>query len=461
MLQHTLNDKGKRQDLNFGCALTRQLFSCYRSLSSSVHLVESFVVCYHVKFLENVSLKKSTEKDNFSTVHDEIGLSNFCQPETLEMDTNLKRFQEKIKHRNKETYGGGPSRRDKRISRIRTAYHTVTQPRQYKASRSCVGRDEYDKYDKFRHSIDFHNRSSVRCGKRSHIENDRFHDRFSMFTKNNYDSEILDSDDSYDSQNGSGTNNDDTVQALETKLDALLYRLRREEERKNSYKQKLMSERIVRQHVESKFVEDIQRLTQLVEMLKNEQKSYRNRINTLEKAAKTGWSKLMTDDFKGPSLFCSPPSTSNGQSSVLTMTELACSATSGSTVPLPSALHCNRISEGSVDEVRNFRINEVTSSVEAERRTISGSSFSTRENEGSATLEETLRAIDRVTGTVVTASHGFGDKMATSVIRRSSSDTKLGQRECQVSSETKSSWCWDCIPANSTMENRCGKVDRG
>lgn len=33
-----------------------------------------------------------------------------------------------------------------------------------------------------------------------------------MFTRNNYDSEILDSDDSYDSQNGSGTNNDDTVQ---------------------------------------------------------------------------------------------------------------------------------------------------------------------------------------------------------------------------------------------------------
>lgn len=46
-----------------------------------------------------------------------------------------------------------------------------------------------------------------------------------------------------------------------------------------------MSERIVRQHVESKFVEDIQRLTQLVEMLKNEQKSYRNRISALEKVS--------------------------------------------------------------------------------------------------------------------------------------------------------------------------------
>uniref|UniRef100_A0A8R1U2H3 Uncharacterized protein n=1 Tax=Onchocerca volvulus TaxID=6282 RepID=A0A8R1U2H3_ONCVO len=373
-------------------------------------------------FLKMFRSKKTTEKENFNTVHDE----------------------EKIKHRNKETYGSGSSRRDKRISRIRSiddsllkptaAYHTVTQPRQYKASRSCVGRDEYDEYDKFRHSIDFHNRSSMRCGKRSHVENDRFHDRLSMFTKNNYDSEILDSDDSYDSQNGSGTNNNDTVQVLETKLDALLYRLRREEERKNSYKQKLMSERIVRQHVESKFVEDIQRLTQMVEMLKNEQKSYRNRISVLEKQLKQAGPKLMTDSFKGPSLFCSPPSTSNGQSSVLTMTELACSATSGSTVPLPSTLHCNTINEGSVDEVRNFRINEVTSSVEAERRTISGSSFSTRENEGSTTLEETFRAIDRVTATATTASHGFGDKMATSIIRRSSSDTRLGQRDIMLKS---------------------------
>lgn len=188
-----------------------------------------------------------------------------------------------------------------------------------------------------------------------------------------------------------------------------------------------MSERIVRQHVESKFVEDIQRLTQLVEMLKNEQKSYRNRISALEKVIfwhipslsfssdyhfssqgcatqdnkkiiisyflpgknvddvytipvrfsfnayssffnfvfvfqqlKQPCPKLMTDGFKGPSLFCSPPSTSNGQSSVLAMTELACSATSSSTAPLPSTLHCSTINEGSVDEVRNFRINEVT-----------------------------------------------------------------------------------------------------
>ncbi|VDO22726.1 Uncharacterized protein BM_BM11082 [Brugia malayi] len=371
-------------------------------------------------FLKMFRSKKTTEKDNFNTGHDD----------------------EKAKHRSKESYGSGSSRRDKRISRIRSiddsllrptaAYHTVTQSRQYKTSRSCVGRDEYDKYDRFRHSIDFHNRGSMRCGKRSHVENDRLHDRVSMFTK--YDSEILDSDDSYDSQNGSGTNNDDTVQALETKLDALLYRLRREEERKNSYKQKLMSERIVRQHVESKFVEDIQRLTQLVEMLKNEQKSYRNRISALEKQLKHTGPKLMTDSFKGPSLFCSPPSTSNGPSSVLAMNELACSATSGSTVPLPSTLHCSTINEGSVDEVRNFRINEVTSSVEAERRTISGSSFSTRENDCSATLEETLRAIDRATAATTTSSHGFGDKVATSVIRRSSSDTKLGQRDIMLKS---------------------------
>ncbi|VDK84806.1 unnamed protein product [Litomosoides sigmodontis] len=367
-------------------------------------------------FLKMFRSKKATGKDNFNMGCDE----------------------EKTKHRSKESYGNGSSRRDKRISRMRSiddsllkptaAYHTVTQPRQYKTSRSCVGRDEYDKYDRFRHSIDFHSRNSARCAKRSHAENDRLHDRVSMFTKSNYDSEVLDSDDSYDSQNGSGTNNDDTVQALETKLDALLYRLRREEERKNSYKQKLMSERIVRQHVESKFVEDIQRLTQLVEMLKNEQKSYRNRISALEKQLKQNGAKLMSDSFKRPSLFCSP-STSNGQSSVLAMTELACSATSGSTVPLPSTLHCSTINEGSIDEVRNFRINEVTSSVEAERRTISGSSFSTRENEGSATLEETLRAIDRAT-----ASHGFGDKVVTSGMRRSSSDTKVGQRDIMLKS---------------------------
>ncbi|KAL3995667.1 hypothetical protein ACH3XW_26790 [Acanthocheilonema viteae] len=373
-------------------------------------------------FLKMFRSKKTTEKDNFNSGYDE----------------------EKTKHRSKETYGNGSSRCDKRISRIRSiddsllkptaAYHTVTQPRQYKTSRSCVGRDEYDKYDRFRHSIDFHNRSSVRCAKRLHAENDRLHDRVSVFTKNNYDSEILESDDSYDSQNGSGINNDDTVQALETKLDALLYRLRREEERKNSYKQKLMSERIVRQHVESKFVEDIQRLTQLVEMLKNEQKSYRNRISVLEKQLKQSRPKLMTDSFKGPSLFCSPPSTSNGQSSVLAMTELACSATSGSTVPLPSTLHCSTINEGSVDEVRNFRINEVTSSVEAERRTISGSSFSTRENEGSTTLEEALRAIDRATAAAATSPHEFGDKAVTSGIRRSSSDTKLGQRDTMLKS---------------------------
>lgn len=67
--------------------------------------------------------------------------------------------------------------------------------------------------------------------------------------------------------------------------------------------------------------------------------------------------------------------------------------------------------------------------MEAERRTISGSSFSTRENEGSTTLEETLRAIDRAT-----ASHGFGDKVVTSGMRRSSSDTKVGQRDIMLKS---------------------------
>lgn len=61
-----------------------------------------------------------------------------------------------------------------------------------------------------------------------------------------------------------------------------MYRLRKEEDKKNSYKQKLISERIVRQHVEAKFVGDIQRLTRLVETLKNEQKAYRNKIAKLE-----------------------------------------------------------------------------------------------------------------------------------------------------------------------------------
>lgn len=65
-------------------------------------------------------------------------------------------------------------------------------------------------------------------------------------------------------------------------METLTYRLRKEEERKNSYKQKLISERIIRQHVEAKFVEDIQRLKQLVESLKNEQKAYKNRIALLE-----------------------------------------------------------------------------------------------------------------------------------------------------------------------------------
>lgn len=72
--------------------------------------------------------------------------------------------------------------------------------------------------------------------------------------------------------------------------------------------------------------------------------------------------------------------------------------------------------------------------MEAERRTISGSSFSTRENEGSTTLEETLRAIDRATAAAAKALHGFGDKAATSGIRRSSSDTKLGQRDIMLKS---------------------------
>ncbi|VDN05238.1 unnamed protein product [Thelazia callipaeda] len=357
--------------------------------------------------------------------------------------------EEKVIHRSKDNYGGASSsKRDKRISRIRSiddsfmkataAYHTVTQPRQYKVSRSCVGRDEYDKCDKFRHSVDLHNRNSMKYGKRSYLEKDRYNERMLLMGRNNYDSEVFDSDDSYDSQNEVGRNSDNAVHALEMKLDGLFYRLRREEERKNAYKQKLMSERIVRQHVESKFVEDIQRLTQLVETLKNEQKSYRNRIMILENQIKQSGLKLVADSLKGSSLFCSPPSTSNAQ--VLAINDLACSATSGSTVPLASTLHCNAINEESIDEVRNFRINEVsyyeivTSSVEAERRTISGSSFSTHENEGSPTLEETLRTIDRATKAAAVSHQGFPDKISASKLRRSSSDTRLGHRDMMLKS---------------------------
>lgn len=374
-------------------------------------------------FFKMFRSKKNVEKENIISTEEDEG---------------------RVKHRNKETYTGG-SRREKRVSRMRSIddsflkptapYHTVTQPRQYKASRSCVGRDEYDKYDKFRHSIDFHNRGNTKYGRRSQIENDRYRDRDLMFSRNICDPGLLDSDDSLDSVGRFGENNEDAVQALETKLDTLLYRLRREEERKNAYKQKLLSERIVRQHVESKFVEDIQRLTQLVETLKNEQKSYRNRINDLEKQLKQTGPKLMADSFKGSSLFCSPPSTSNGQPPMLAMTDLACSATSGSTVPLPSTLRCSTLNEGSVDEVKNFRTNEVTSSVETERHTLSGSSFSTRECEGSTTLEETFLAIDRATAAAsIVSRRVITDKAATAVIRRSSSDTKLGQREMMLKS---------------------------
>ncbi|VDN33659.1 unnamed protein product [Gongylonema pulchrum] len=161
-----------------------------------------------------------------------------------------------------------------------------------------------------------------------------------LLSKNVYDTELVDSDDSFDSQGELGMNNDEAVQALETKVDTLLYRLHREEERKNSYKQKLISEKIIRQHVESKFVGDIQRLTQLVNTLKKEQISYRNRIRS--------------------SLFSSPPSTSNGQASMLTVAELACSATSGSTAPLQSSMNINSLQEEGVDELKNFRINEVS-----------------------------------------------------------------------------------------------------
>lgn len=60
----------------------------------------------------------------------------------------------------RDSYGG--SRREKRGSRIRVSvddtfvkptdpYHTATHSRPYKPSRSCIGRDEYEKH---RHNFD-------------------------------------------------------------------------------------------------------------------------------------------------------------------------------------------------------------------------------------------------------------------------------------------------------------------
>lgn len=56
--------------------------------------------------------------------------------------------------------------------------------------------------------------NSVKYGKRSYIANDRLRDRDLMLSKSAYDTELLDSDDSFVSQGPLGTNNDETVQVI-------------------------------------------------------------------------------------------------------------------------------------------------------------------------------------------------------------------------------------------------------
>ncbi|VDK58953.1 unnamed protein product [Anisakis simplex] len=268
-------------------------------------------------------------------------------------------------------------------------YHTVTQPKQTKGSRSCVGVGR-DEYDHFRFEQPFRERNGSRYNNKRLYSNasefGRETNLSSSININTYDPELGDSDDSYDSIRRSRTlKSDDTIKALEAKLESFAYRLRKEEDKKNAYKQKLMSERIIRQHVEAKFVEDIQRLTKLIDTLKNENKSYRNKINSLESVLDSAHlisqlkeSKHMSRDLKlrnesamnthhftttntPSSLFNSPPSTSNEQSSLNGAGEILCTA-SGSTLPIHSIVNPFN-STDDIDEVKNFRISEVRSFV--------------------------------------------------------------------------------------------------
>ncbi|KHN85738.1 hypothetical protein Tcan_01965 [Toxocara canis] len=223
---------------------------------------------------------------------------------------------------------------------------------------------------------------------------------------------------------------------LEMKVETLLYRLRKEEDKKNSYKQKLMSERIVRQHVEAKFVEDIQRLTRLVETLKNEQKTYRNKIGMLETQLKETHAERGAREphhFTGSSLFNSPPSTSNEQSSLNGAGEMLCTA-SGSTLPIHSAVASFQPfnNNDDVDEVKNFRINEVRemhSTLEIARCSKIDSSSSMSQNHEN-TLDPTVLEDDTsTTGTVESAATMAGDevrrKRGKTYLRRSLSDTDV------------------------------------
>ncbi|VDM48956.1 unnamed protein product [Toxocara canis] len=341
----------------------------------------------------------------------------------------------------------GNIRRDKRSSRFVSVddtflkptapYHTVTQPKQTKGSRSCVGRDEYDR---FRIEPPLRERNGSRYGKRTYGASEFGRDTSSSMNLNTYDPELGDSDDSFDSVRRSRTlKNEDAIQTLEMKVETLLYRLRKEEDKKNSYKQKLMSERIVRQHVEAKFVEDIQRLTRLVETLKNEQKTYRNKIGMLETQLKETHAERGAREphhFTGSSLFNSPPSTSNEQSSLNGAGEMLCTA-SGSTLPIHSAVASFQPfnNNDDVDEVKNFRINEVYivremhSTLEIARCSKIDSSSSMSQNHEN-TLDPTVLEDDTsTTGTVESAATMAGDevrrKRGKTYLRRSLSDTDV------------------------------------
>lgn len=335
----------------------------------------------------------------------------------------------------------GSTRRDRRSSRFMSAddtflkptapYHTVTQPKQTKGSRSCVGRVDYEH---FKIEPPLRERNGCKYNKRSYGTSEFARNRSSSINLNTYDPELGDSDDSFDSMRRSRIlKNEDTIEALESKVDALMYRLRKEEDKKNSYKQKLISERIVRQHVEAKFVGDIQRLTRLVETLKNEQKAYRNKIAKLEMQLKEAHVEGSTREphFMSSSLFCSPPSTSNEQSSLNGAGEMLCTA-SGSTLPIHPTVAFQSFNNNDLDEVKNFRMNEaheIHSTLEIARGDNVSSTISLNENKGAA-LDSTLLEDDTsTTATVESAATTAGvekrRKTSKTYLRRSLSDTDV------------------------------------
>ncbi|MFH4978992.1 hypothetical protein AB6A40_005701 [Gnathostoma spinigerum] len=252
-------------------------------------------------------------------------------------------------------------------------YHTVTQPKQHKGTRSCVGRDEYDRY-RPEHDRELKERNSSKYGRRLYNIEECHGDVTAMRIRT-YDAELIDSDDSFDCESRRTQSvKDDQIQVLESRLESAIRRIRKEEEKKNAYKQKLMSERLIRQHIEAKFIDDIQRLSKLVETLKNEQKMYRNKLSSLQAQLKETsiLPAIGPSHFTTGSLFCSPPSTSNEQSSIMGAGETLCNG-SNSTVPIENTFHCNSPIDG-LDEVKNFRIKEDHSPIEAARKKASDNS---------------------------------------------------------------------------------------